>query len=134
MTITIDIHRLGVTIWELLTYGKKPYGNIPHTDVPELLEKGERLPQPRIATMEVYKTILSCWFLSPESRPTFQELVQEFKRMVPNSQSYLMISDELLAEPDVSLDYLNGTCARHHRRKRSTNLGGGVVTDILRII
>ena len=35
-----------MTVWELLTYGGRPYEDVPAKDVPDLLEKGERLPQP----------------------------------------------------------------------------------------
>jgi hypothetical protein len=45
----INIYRLlylfykGVTAWELFTYGSRPYESVRARDVPELLEKGERL-------------------------------------------------------------------------------------------
>merc|ERR1719450_1187542 len=41
-----DVWAFGVTVWELLTYGARPYENTSARDVPDLLEKGERLPHP----------------------------------------------------------------------------------------
>lgn len=50
----------GVTIWELMTFGGKPYDGIPTREIPDLLEKGERLPQPPICTIDVYMVMVKC--------------------------------------------------------------------------
>lgn len=58
---------VGVTVWELFTYGQKPYDSIRARDVPDLLEKGERLPQPSICTIDVYMIMIKCkWRFSCE--------------------------------------------------------------------
>uniref|UniRef100_A0A2K6GT52 Protein kinase domain-containing protein n=1 Tax=Propithecus coquereli TaxID=379532 RepID=A0A2K6GT52_PROCO len=53
-------HQQGVTIWELMTFGGKPYDGIPTREIPDLLEKGERLPQPPICTIDVYMVMVKC--------------------------------------------------------------------------
>lgn len=60
-----DVWSFGVTVWELFTYGQRPYENVRARDVPDLLEKGERLPQPSICTIDVYMIMIKC------KRPTF---------------------------------------------------------------
>ena len=50
----------GVTVWELFTYGSRPYEHVRARDVPDLLEKGERLPQPAICTIDVYMIMIKC--------------------------------------------------------------------------
>lgn len=50
----------GVTIWELITFGGKPYDGIPTREIPDILEKGERLPQPPICTIDVYMVMVKC--------------------------------------------------------------------------
>lgn len=50
----------GVTIWELMTFGGKPYDGIPTREIPDILEKGERLPQPPICTIDVYMVMVKC--------------------------------------------------------------------------
>lgn len=57
------ILNLGVTIWELMTFGGKPYDGIPTREIPDLLEKGERLPQPPICTIDVYMVMVKCKIL-----------------------------------------------------------------------
>lgn len=51
---------LGVTIWEIMTFGGKPYDGITTREIPDLLEKGERLPQPPICTIDVYMVMVKC--------------------------------------------------------------------------
>uniref|UniRef100_A0A1B6MBK8 Epidermal growth factor receptor n=1 Tax=Graphocephala atropunctata TaxID=36148 RepID=A0A1B6MBK8_9HEMI len=86
-----DVWAFGVTVWELLTYGGRPYESVSARDVPELLEKGERLPQPPICTIDVYMLMIKCWMLDAESRPTFKELADEFAKMARDPGRYLVI-------------------------------------------
>lgn len=86
-----DVWAFGVTVWELLTFGKRPYDNIPARDVPEILEKGERLPQPSFASIDVYMVMIKCWMLDAESRPSFKELVDDFSKMARDPGRYLAI-------------------------------------------
>lgn len=86
-----DVWAFGVTVWELLTFGGRPYDNVPARDVPELLEKGERLPQPAISSIEVYMIMIKCWMLDAESRPCFKELEDDFSKMARDPGRYLAI-------------------------------------------
>lgn len=43
-----------------MTFGAKPYDGIPAREIPDLLEKGERLPQPPICTIDVYMIMVKC--------------------------------------------------------------------------
>lgn len=51
---------LGVTIWEMMSYGAEPYATMRQQEVPDLLEKGERLSQPQICTIDVYMVMVKC--------------------------------------------------------------------------
>lgn len=51
---------IGVTVWELMTFGSKPYDTIPARKIPDVLEGGERLPQPPICTIDVYMIMVKC--------------------------------------------------------------------------
>ncbi|MGH0120623.1 UNVERIFIED_CONTAM: hypothetical protein FKN15_009988 [Acipenser sinensis] len=86
-----DVWSYGVTIWELMTFGGKPYDGIPTREIPDLLEKGERLPQPPICTIDVYMVMVKCWMIDADSRPKFKELAAEFCRMARDPQRYLVI-------------------------------------------
>ncbi|KAJ3660838.1 hypothetical protein Zmor_005269 [Zophobas morio] len=84
-----DVWAFGVTIWELLTFGGKPYENVHAKDVPELLEKGERLPQPEGCSIDVYMILVKCWILDAEGRPSFKELAEDFSKMSREPGRYL---------------------------------------------
>uniref|UniRef100_A0A8D3D1D4 Receptor protein-tyrosine kinase n=1 Tax=Scophthalmus maximus TaxID=52904 RepID=A0A8D3D1D4_SCOMX len=86
-----DVWSYGVTIWELMTFGGKPYDGIPTREIPDILEKGERLPQPPICTIDVYMVMVKCWMIDADSRPKFKELAAEFCRMARDPQRYLVI-------------------------------------------
>lgn len=53
-----------MTVWELMTFGIKPYDGISAREIAEVLEKGERLPQPPICTIDVYMIMVKCKFES----------------------------------------------------------------------
>ena len=50
----------GVTLWELFTYGQRPYDEIRAIDMARALDKGTRLPQPTICTIDVYMLLVKC--------------------------------------------------------------------------
>lgn len=58
--ISTDSLPVGVTVWELMTFGTKPYDGIPASEIASVLEKGERLPQPPICTIDVYMIMVKC--------------------------------------------------------------------------
>lgn len=76
-----DVWAFGVTVWELFTYGGRPYEHVSARDVPDILEKGERLSQPSICTIDVYMIMIKCWMIDADSRPAFKELADEFAKM-----------------------------------------------------
>uniref|UniRef100_A0A8C2SU05 Receptor protein-tyrosine kinase n=1 Tax=Coturnix japonica TaxID=93934 RepID=A0A8C2SU05_COTJA len=95
-----DVWSYGVTLWEMMTFGAEPYAGIRLPEVPDLLEKGERLPQPHICTIDVYMVMVKCWMIDENIRPTFKELANEFTRMARDPPRYLVIKvGEKLGSP-----------------------------------
>ncbi|MBV98580.1 Receptor tyrosine-protein kinase erbB-3, partial [Eschrichtius robustus] len=98
-----DVWSYGVTVWELMTFGAEPYAGLRLAEVPDLLEKGERLAQPQICTIDVYMVMVKCWMIDENIRPTFKELANEFTRMARDPPRYLVIkSPPGLEEEDVN--------------------------------
>uniref|UniRef100_A0A673JRB4 Receptor protein-tyrosine kinase n=1 Tax=Sinocyclocheilus rhinocerous TaxID=307959 RepID=A0A673JRB4_9TELE len=89
-----DVWSYGVTVWELMTFGTKPYDGIPASEISEVLEKGERLSQPPICTIDVYMIMVKCWMIDAESRPRFRELIAEFTKMARDPSRYLVIQGD----------------------------------------
>uniref|UniRef100_A0AAR2IGI5 Receptor protein-tyrosine kinase n=1 Tax=Pygocentrus nattereri TaxID=42514 RepID=A0AAR2IGI5_PYGNA len=86
-----DVWSYGVTVWEMMSYGAEPYAAMHPHDVPSLLEKGERLAQPQICTIDVYMVMVKCWMIDENIRPTFKELANEFTRMARDPPRYLVV-------------------------------------------
>uniref|UniRef100_A0A8C0Y3C6 Receptor protein-tyrosine kinase n=1 Tax=Cyprinus carpio carpio TaxID=630221 RepID=A0A8C0Y3C6_CYPCA len=89
-----DVWSYGVTVWELMTFGMKPYDQIPAREIPDLLEGGDRLPQPFNCTEDVYMIMVKCWMIDPDSRPRFKELVEEFSLMARDPARYVVILND----------------------------------------
>jgi len=51
---------LGVTLWELFSYGQRPYEDVRAVEIPSYLERGTRLAQPTICTIDVYMILIKC--------------------------------------------------------------------------
>ena len=120
-----DVWAFGVTVWELMEYGGKPYDGkcfnyhflkyfksvnyliyffkilgVNARDVPDLLENGERLPQPSICTIDLFYVLLKCWHSIADNRPTFKVLVENFTLFVRDPGRYLVIpGDKLMRLP-----------------------------------
>uniref|UniRef100_A0A3B3W007 receptor protein-tyrosine kinase n=1 Tax=Poecilia latipinna TaxID=48699 RepID=A0A3B3W007_9TELE len=86
-----DVWSYGVTVWEMMSFGAEPYMSVQPQEVPSLLEKGERLSQPHICTIDVYMVMVKCWMIDENVRPTFKELASDFTRMARDPHRYLVI-------------------------------------------
>lgn len=84
-----DVWAFGVTIWELLTFGMRPYDKIETKDVPLAVIKGARLHQPKHMSAEVYMVMYACWFCDPDKRPNFKALAQNFVCFARDPERYV---------------------------------------------
>ncbi|XP_046725655.1 receptor tyrosine-protein kinase erbB-3b isoform X2 [Silurus meridionalis] len=94
-----DVWSYGVTVWEMMSNGAEPYTSMHSNDVPGLLEKGERLAQPQICTIDVYMVMVKCWMIDENIRPTFKELANEFTRMARDPPRYLVVKKDQNSAP-----------------------------------
>lgn len=115
-----DVWSYGVTVWEMMSYGAEPYASMHPHDVPGLLEKGERLAQPQICTIDVYMVMVKCWMIDENVRPTFKELANEFTRMARDPPRYLVVKPP---------QNCAGADESHQRYVKSSHLEGNVEED-----
>ncbi|XP_065069425.1 tyrosine-protein kinase SYK-like [Rhopilema esculentum] len=69
-----DVWSYGVTMWEALNYGAKPYSGKKGQQLVEDLERGYRLECPLNCPKEIHNIMKRCWEWQPEKRPTFHEI------------------------------------------------------------
>lgn len=85
-----DVWAFGVTVWELLTFGMRPFEGYKTDQILREIEKGARLPHPSHVSAEVYKVMYACWFYNPEKRPNFEAFVQDFCKFASDPERYLI--------------------------------------------
>eukprot|EP00041_Stephanoeca_diplocostata_P020112 m.442865 g.442865 ORF g.442865 m.442865 type:complete len:678 (-) comp21478_c0_seq1:26-2059(-) len=76
-----DVWSFAVTAWEVLQYGRKPYGKLKGQQVVLILDKGVRLPRPDNCSLELYTLLMQCWDKKPALRPTFSAIVRDMQRI-----------------------------------------------------
>lgn len=70
-TSASDVWMFGVCMWEILSYGTKPYFGVKNSDVITRIETGERLPLPERCPPSFYNLMCRCWAYNAEERPDF---------------------------------------------------------------
>uniref|UniRef100_G1NN07 Ephrin type-A receptor 1 n=1 Tax=Meleagris gallopavo TaxID=9103 RepID=G1NN07_MELGA len=73
-TSASDVWSFGIVMWEVLSFGDKPYGNMTNQEVMRSLEDGYRLPPPVDCPSILYELMKSCWSHDRMRRPHFQEI------------------------------------------------------------
>ncbi|TNN17802.1 Epidermal growth factor receptor isoform 5 [Schistosoma japonicum] len=92
-----DVWSYGITLWEVFTFGKRPYEDVDTVDIKDHVIKGGRLTQPDICTLDVYMVLVKCWMEDYESRPTFIELMRTFNTFCKTPGRYLYIEGDQYA-------------------------------------
>lgn len=73
---TSDVYAFGVTFWEIMSNGKRPWKHVVADDVISRVSRGEKLPHPKRCPPAVYGIMEVCWALDREKRPTFDGIAQ----------------------------------------------------------
>lgn len=73
-TSASDVWSFGIVMWEVLSFGDKPYGNMTNQEVMKSLEDGYRLPPPVDCPSILYELMKNCWSHDRMRRPHFQEI------------------------------------------------------------
>lgn len=89
-----DVWSFGITLWEMFTYGKPPYGDMKGVDVIKIIENGERLKKPDICPENIFNIMENCWNYNPKDRPTFRHLTEFFS----NDTDYQNITELIQTE------------------------------------
>lgn len=90
-TSASDVWSYGVVLWEVMSYGERPYWNWSNQDVIKSIEKGYRLPAPMDCPEALYQLMLDCWQKQRTHRPTFASITQTLDNLARQPQLLLPI-------------------------------------------
>ncbi|XP_046850078.1 ephrin type-B receptor 1-A-like isoform X1 [Xenia sp. Carnegie-2017] len=71
-----DVWSYGITLWEIMSFGDRPYWEWNNSMVMHKVEEGYRLPPPKDCPLAVHNLMLSCWKADRNKRPNFSFLKQ----------------------------------------------------------
>ena len=79
-----DIWSFGVLLWEVFTFGERPYTTLSNAQVVHRILSESHLPKPEKCPEIVYKLMQRCWNKSPTKRPWFSVLSKELNHASRN--------------------------------------------------
>ncbi|XP_063278562.1 ephrin type-A receptor 5 isoform X5 [Prinia subflava] len=86
-TSASDVWSYGIVMWEVMSYGERPYWEMTNQDVIKAVEEGYRLPSPMDCPAALYQLMLDCWQKDRNSRPKFDEIVSILDKLIRNPSS-----------------------------------------------
>uniref|UniRef100_A0A4W5RRG4 Ephrin type-A receptor 7 n=1 Tax=Hucho hucho TaxID=62062 RepID=A0A4W5RRG4_9TELE len=93
-----DVWSYGVVMWEVMSYGERPYWNLTNRDVIKSVEEGYRLPAPMGCSGALHTLMLDCWQKDRNERPRFCQIVTVLDKLIRNPEN-LKSMDTLLGTP-----------------------------------
>ncbi|KAK7899261.1 hypothetical protein WMY93_020114 [Mugilogobius chulae] len=69
-----DVWSFGIVMWEVMSYGERPYWDMGHQDVIKAIEDGFRLPAPVNCPPHLHQLMLDCWQKERTERPSFSQI------------------------------------------------------------
>uniref|UniRef100_A0A9J7XN33 Ephrin type-A receptor 10 n=1 Tax=Cyprinus carpio carpio TaxID=630221 RepID=A0A9J7XN33_CYPCA len=69
-----DVWSFGIVMWEVMSFGERPYWDMGNQDVIKAIEDGFRLPAPVNCPPSLHQLMLDCWQKERTERPTFTQI------------------------------------------------------------
>uniref|UniRef100_A0AAY4BDR1 Ephrin type-A receptor 7 n=1 Tax=Denticeps clupeoides TaxID=299321 RepID=A0AAY4BDR1_9TELE len=83
-TSSSDVWSYGIVMWEVMSYGERPYWDMSNQDVIKAIEEGYRLPAPMDCPPGLHQLMLDCWQKDRADRPKFDQIVGILDKMIRN--------------------------------------------------
>uniref|UniRef100_A0A672KNC7 receptor protein-tyrosine kinase n=1 Tax=Sinocyclocheilus grahami TaxID=75366 RepID=A0A672KNC7_SINGR len=83
-TSASDVWSYGIVMWEVMSYGERPYWDMSNQDVIKAIEEGYRLPPPMECPLALHQLMLECWMRERADRPKFSQIVNMLDKLIRN--------------------------------------------------
>ncbi|XP_063106709.1 ephrin type-B receptor 6 isoform X1 [Cavia porcellus] len=81
-TSSSDVWSFGILMWEVMSYGERPYWDMSEQEVLNAIEQEFRLPPPPGCPPALHLLMLDTWQKDHARRPHFDQLVAAFDKMI----------------------------------------------------
>ncbi|XP_061221423.1 ephrin type-B receptor 5 isoform X3 [Neopsephotus bourkii] len=81
-TSSSDVWSYGIVMWEVMSYGERPYWDMSNQDVINAIDQDYRLPPPPDCPTILHLLMLDCWQKERVQRPKFEQLVSALDKMI----------------------------------------------------
>ncbi|XP_074155948.1 ephrin type-A receptor 6 [Sminthopsis crassicaudata] len=95
-----DAWSYGIVMWEVMSYGERPYWEMSNQDVILSIEEGYRLPAPMGCPASLHQLMLHCWQKERNHRPKFTDIVSFLDKLIRNPSSLHTLVEDILVMPD----------------------------------
>uniref|UniRef100_A0A3P8Y841 receptor protein-tyrosine kinase n=1 Tax=Esox lucius TaxID=8010 RepID=A0A3P8Y841_ESOLU len=86
-TSASDVWSYGIVMWEVMSFGERPYWDMSNQDVINAIEQDYRLPPPMDCPTALHQLMLDCWQKDRNTRPKFNDIVNTLDKMIRNPTS-----------------------------------------------
>uniref|UniRef100_A0A7N6A338 Ephrin type-B receptor 3 n=1 Tax=Anabas testudineus TaxID=64144 RepID=A0A7N6A338_ANATE len=91
-TSASDVWSYGIVMWEVVSYGERPYWDMSNQDVMTAVEQDYRLPPPMDCPMVLHQLMLECWMKERNLRPKFSRIVSTLDKLLRNAASLKVVT------------------------------------------
>ncbi|XP_047193293.1 ephrin type-A receptor 6-like isoform X2 [Scophthalmus maximus] len=95
-----DAWSYGIVMWEVMSYGERPYWEMSNQDVILSIEEGYRLPAPMGCPVALHQLMLHCWQKERSHRPKFIDVVSFLDKLIRNPSSLLPLVEDIQSLPE----------------------------------
>ncbi|TDH07041.1 hypothetical protein EPR50_G00119720 [Perca flavescens] len=95
-----DAWSYGIVMWEVMSYGERPYWEMSNQDVILSIEEGYRLPAPMGCPVALHQLMLHCWQKERSHRPKFTDVVTFLDKLIRNPSSLLPLVEDIQSLPE----------------------------------
>ncbi|XP_077167572.1 ephrin type-A receptor 2 [Paroedura picta] len=99
-TSASDVWSYGIVMWEVMSYGERPYWELSNHEVMKAITEGFRLPAPLDCPSAVYQMMMQCWQQERSHRPKFSDIVSILDKLLRAPDSLKPLAD---FDPRVSI-------------------------------
>nr|XP_043900746.1 ephrin type-B receptor 3-like isoform X12 [Solea senegalensis] len=113
-TSASDVWSYGIVMWEVMSYGERPYWDMSNQDVINAVEQDYRLPPPMDCPTALHQLMLDCWVKERNLRPKFTQIVATLDKLIRNAASLKVVTNSAQSTGD--LLRIGVTLAGHQKK------------------